>query len=205
MIKDLVTFNRSYRRFHEMEIIEKETLVELIELARLSPSPRNLQPYKFIVSTIVDCNKRIYETLAWAGYLVDWPGPPEGERPSAYIIILSDKSITGNLDSENLSYGCGVVAQSIMLGAAEKGIGGCIIGSVQRQKLALELNLGDGYEILLVLALGIPYEEIVLEELDESGDVKYWRDDNKVHHVPKRNLEDLILEVANKTKDETIE
>jgi nitroreductase len=204
MIKDLVKFNRSYRRFHENQIIEQETLIELVELAKLSPSPRNLQPYKFILSTMPECNARIYETLAWAGYLPDWPGPDLGERPSAYIIIVNDKKLTANLDSANLAYGCGIVAQSILLGAAEKKIGGCIIGSIQRQKLAEELNLEETYEILLVLALGVPYEEVVLEKMDESGDVKYWRDENKVHHVPKRKLEDLILEVSFKIENENI-
>jgi nitroreductase len=195
MIKDLVTLNRSYRRFNELEIIDREILIQLIELARLSPSPRNLQPYKFILSTFPDLNKRIYETLAWAGYLPDWSGPDAGERPAAYIIIVNDKSLTVNLDRDNLCYGCGIVAQSILLGASEQGIGGCIIGSVQRSKLAEELKLDDRFEILLVLALGLPKEEIVLYEIGELGDVKYWRDEMNVHHVPKRNLEDLILEV----------
>src|SRR5512147_357224 len=129
MIHDLVKINRSYRRFNENEPIDREVLVQLIELARLSPSPRNLQPYKFKISTIPEINKRIFECLAWAGYLADWAGPEEGEKPSAYIIILDDKHISANLDKENLNFGCGIVAQSIMLGAAEQGIGGCMISS----------------------------------------------------------------------------
>jgi nitroreductase len=199
MMKEIITFNRSYRRFHEVEIIEKNSLDQLIELARLSPSPRNLQPYKFMISTNTDLNRRIYETLAWAGYLPDWSGPDVGERPSAYIIILSDKNITKNLDRDNLCYGCGIVAQSILLGAAELGIGGCIIGSVQRSKLADEIKISNEFEIMLVLALGKPKEEIVLEDIDESGDVKYWRDSRKAHHVPKRKLEDLLIEIPQKT------
>jgi nitroreductase len=202
MIKEIITLNRSYRRFYEKEILEKELLVQLIELARLSPSPRNLQPYKFVISTQIDLNKRIYETLAWAGYLTDWSGPDFGERPSAYIIILNDKNITKTLDRDNLCYGCGIIAQSILLGAAENGIGGCMIGSVQRSKLANELKLSDNFEIMLVLAIGKPKEEVVLEEVDESGDIKYWRDDRNVHHVPKRKLENLILEIPPKPIDE---
>jgi nitroreductase len=195
MINDLVNFNRSYRRFSEFERINRETLVQLIELARISPSPRNLQPFKFIISVIPDLNKRIFETLAWAGYLIDWSGPEEGERPSAYIIVLNDKTISLNLDRDNLCYGCGIVAQSILLGAAQLGIGGCIIGTVQRGKLADELQLADKFEVLLVLALGMPKEEIVLDEINEAGDVKYWRDEMKVHHVPKRKIDDLIIEI----------
>jgi len=204
MIKDIVTLNRSYRRFHEMEIIENSTLIQLVDLARLSASPRNLQPYKFIISTDIDLNKRIYESLAWAGYIPDWSGPDIGERPSAYIIILDDKNITKNLDRDNLCYGCGIVAQSMLLGAAEQGIGGCIIASVQRSKLAEELKISEDFEILLVLALGYPLEQVRIEEMDESGNVKYWRDAAKVHHVPKRKLEDLILENPQKSEGEEI-
>jgi nitroreductase len=193
MIKDLILFNRSYRRFYTEQRIDRNILINAIDLARLSPSPRNLQPYKFYVAVNPDLNDRIFETLAWAGYLVNWPGPVYNERPSGYIIILNDKKISISLDEENLNTGCGIVAQSIMLGLAEKGIGGCMIASIQRSKLANEINLSPDFEILLVLALGIPKEEVVLDELDESGDIKYWRDEAKIHHVPKRKLEDIIL------------
>jgi nitroreductase len=202
MVKEIITLNRSYRRFHEEENIDQEILVQLVELARLSPSPRNLQPYKFVISTQSDLNKRIYETLAWAGYLTDWSGPDFGERPSAYIIILNDKNITKTLDRDNLCYGCGIIAQSILLGAVENGLGGCMIGSVQRSKLLDELKLSENFEIMLVLALGKPKEEIVLENIDEYGNIKYWRDERNVHHVPKRKLEDLILKAPQKSFDE---
>lgn len=195
MLKDLLTLNRSYRRFYEEQSIHKETLIQLIELARLSPSPRNLQPYKFAISVLQEANKKIFETLAWAGYLTDWPGPDVGERPSAYIIILNDKTISKNLDRDNICYGAGIVGQSIMIGAVEKGIGGCMISSVQRSRLAEKIGLKEELEILIVLALGLPKEEIVLDELDSEGDVKYWRDENKIHHVPKRTLKELILDV----------
>jgi nitroreductase len=193
MIKDLITFNRSYRRFHEDQKIDKEFIISVIELARLSPSPRNLQPYKFIISTDQELNSVIFPHLAWAGYLLDWAGPEPGERPAAYIIILDDSRISGTLDKENLHYGCGIVVQSILLGLSEQGIGGCIIASVQRRRLADEFKLGNEFNILLVLAIGKPKEEIKIEKIDESGSIKYWRDDDAVHHVPKRELGDLIL------------
>lgn len=188
MLKDLVCKSRSYRRFYQEERIDMETLRELVELARLSPSGANLQPLKYILSNEPEKNARIFEHLAWAGYLKEWPGPEEGERPSAYIIILGDTTISK-------SFGCdhGIVAQTIMLGAAEKGLGGCFIGSIKRQELSAALGIPPHFEILLVLALGKPKESVQIEPLPADGSVKYWRDEQQGHHVPKRALDDLIL------------
>jgi len=188
MLEDIVKASRSYRRFHEEKPIEPETLKGLVDLARLSPSAANLQPLKYIISADPELNARIFPTLAWAGYLKDWPGPAKGERPSAYIVILGDTEITRN-------FGCdhGIAAQSIMLGAAEKGLGGCMIGSIDRQKLREALHIPDRYEILLVLALGYPKERVMLEEVPQDGDIRYYRDPEGVHHVPKRRLDDIML------------
>jgi nitroreductase len=189
MIKDLITKNRSYRRFHQEVPVEDQTLRKLVDLARLSPSGANLQPLKYILSCDPQKNALIFPHLAWAGYLKDWPGPTEGERPSAYIIILRDTQIrqAGGCDH-------GIAAQSILLGATEKGLGGCIIASVQREQLRQALSIPDRYEILLVLALGKPREKVVIENVKPDGDIKYWRDREEIHHVPKRPLDDIIVE-----------
>lgn len=188
MLNDLIKNNRSYRRFYEDYPISQNTLRELIELARLSASAANLQPLKFILSYEPDKNKKMFSHTKWAGYLKDWAGPEEGERPSAYIIILGDTEIKD-------SFGCdhGIAAQSILLGATEKGLGGCMIGSIDKDGLRKALNITERYEILLVIALGKPKEKVVIDEVGEGGDIKYWRDENDVHHVPKRTLEELIL------------
>lgn len=188
MIRDLILKNRSYRRFYQEVAIERETLRELVDLARLSASAGNLQPLKYILSCDPQKNAVIFSHLAWAAYLKDWPGPGEGEKPSAYIIVLGDKQI-----SRSFGYDCGIAVQSILLGAIEKGLGGCIIGSVDRQGLGQALALPARYEILLVVALGKPKEKVVIETMGPAGDVRYWRDAEGVHHVPKRRLNDIII------------
>jgi nitroreductase len=189
MIRDLVEKTRSYRRFHQDFKIELETLKELVELARLSAAAGNLQPLKYMLSNDPEKNEIIFKNLGWAGYLKGWPGPGEGERPSAYIIVLGDTRICK-------SFGCdhGIACQNIMLGAVEKGLGGCMIGSVNRERLRKDLDISDHFEILLVLALGKPKESVVLEEVGSDGNIKYWRDSDGVHHVPKRSLNDIIVD-----------
>ena len=188
MIRDLILKNRSYRRFYQEVTIESQILRELVDLARFSASGSNLQPLKYILSCDAQKNALIFPYLAWAGYLKDWPGPCEGERPSAYIIILGDKEISD-------SFGCdqGIAAQSILLGASEKDLGGCIIGSIDHQGLRKALKIPTRYEILLILALGKPKETVVIETVESTGDIKYWRDKDDIHHVPKRLLDDIII------------
>jgi nitroreductase len=186
-IKDLVYKNRTVRRFIETQRIDYKTLEELVDLARLSASGANRQPLKYLIyNTISDC-ERLFPSLAWAGYLKDWTGPSEGERPSAYIVILGDTKI-----SESFGVDHGIAAQSIMLGATELGLGGCIIASIQKEELRKEFSIPSRYEILLVLSLGTPLEKVILEDV-KNDDVKYWRDSNQVHHTPKRTLNEIVL------------
>ena len=190
MLKDLILKNRSYRRFYQTEKITEKQLLEWVDLARNSASARNAQPLKYILCTDEFFCASVFETLGWAGYFPTWPGPDEGERPSAYIIMLSDTTIPGNYLCDD-----GIATQSILLGAVEAGFGGCIIYTVNRKKLREILNLDEQYEIVQVLALGKPKETVVLDEM-KGGGVKYWRDEAQVHHVPKRPLKEIILRIT---------
>jgi len=186
-LRQLIEKTRTYRRFDEKHEITQETLVSLVDLARLSASGANRQPLKYILVTDPARRADVYTCLAWAGYLTTWEGPDPGERPTAYIVILGDKEISDSFGVDH-----GIASQSIMLGASEAGLGGCIIASVKKEKLRAVLDIPKDLEVLLVLALGKPVEKVVLETI-ENNDVKYWRDAKRVHHVPKRTLDEIIL------------
>ena len=187
MLKSLILKNRSYRRFDEDHKISRDDLLEMIDAARLSASARNLQPLKYYLSIDPELNSRIFPTLAWAGYLKDWSGPGPGEQPTAYIVQVNDTLLGTNYFCDD-----GIAAQSILLTAVEKGLGGCIIASVKRETLAEVLQLPEHLKIIQVIALGKPAEKVVIEEM-QDGDIKYWRDEQDVHHVPKRSLEELVI------------
>lgn len=187
-IRELIEKNRTYRRFYQDVEVSLQSLRELIDLARLSSTGGNLQSLKYVLSQTLEMNKQIFKTLKWAGYLKDWEGPEEGERPTAYVVMLHDQRI-----SKGFFWDHGIAVQSILLGATEQGLGGCQFNSVDRVALAQELNLPEHFEIVTVIALGKPKEVVVIEKLGDSGDIKYWRDEQGIHHVPKRSLDDLIF------------
>ncbi len=190
MLEDLIRSNRSCRRFYQDHVVDLVTLKSLVNLARLSASAANLQPLRYILSSTPDKNALIFSCLGWAGYLKGWRGPEEGERPAAYIIILSDTAKA----NDYVGYDCGIAGQSILLGAREKGLAGCMFGSINRPNLRQILKIDKKFKILLVIAVGKPKEDVVIETVGPDNNIQYWRDDKDVHHVPKRSLNDIIID-----------
>ncbi len=189
MIQDLILRNRSYRRFDAGAALDEQTLWELVNLARQSASAANLQPLRYILSWRPERNTLIFEHLRWAGYLEDWDGPVENERPTGYIILVAGG------DNKFVNFDAGIACQSMLLGAVEQGLGGCMFGSIDREGLQKKLAIPADLNIVLILALGKPVEEVVLEEVGSDDSIKYWRDEKAVHHVPKRKLDDIILQI----------
>ena len=189
-IKTLVKKSRTCRRFYEESEVKTEQLRELVELARFSPSGANLQPMKFYLSADIKTNEKIFPHLKWAAYLKDWDGPEVGERPTGFILMVRDKEIK-DLTSKT---DAGVYMQSILLGATEKGLGGCVFASADKKAIMEALDIDQGrYEFMYLLAFGVPKEELVLEDVGDDGDIKYYRDEQGRHHVPKRTLDELII------------
>ena len=191
MIRDLVEKSRSYRIFDESYKLKRKDLVDLIELARFSPCGKNGQYLRFIPIYKEDILNKIYPYLTWAAYLKDWNGPMEGERPTGIILIVSKE---GTLTDPILSCDMGIASQTIMLGAVEKNLGGCMIRALNRKRIAQILNLSEDYIIHIALAIGKPAQEVIIEDIKEDEDIKYWMEDDKTHHVPKIVLNDLIMD-----------
>jgi nitroreductase len=188
--RELIEKTRNYHYFVETEKVTEETLRELVDFARLAPSTSNLnqQPLRYIISCDEKRNEQIFETLSWQGYLRGWGGPTRGVRPTGYIIILGDKTICSSYVADQ-----GIAAQSILLGSTYKGLGGCIAAKIQRRKLREALDLPTRYEILLVVAIGKPGEEIIIEHQEPGKDAYGWHDDQGNYHLPKRSLDSVIL------------
>ncbi len=191
MLKELIRNTRSIRRFKQEPAPSMADLESLIELARLAPAASNKQPLKYVLVRDPDLLPQVFDCLKWAGYLTDWPGPAPEERPTAYIVFLNDTAISGEASVHLIDLG--LAAQNIVLGAREMGFGACLLGSVDRPRLAEILGVPEGLRIELVAALGAPGEEVRLTASGKDGDIRYWRGEDDVHYVPKRPLSELIV------------
>jgi len=193
VMQEIIAKTRTFRRFVEKELLSTATLQELIDLARLGGSARNGQPWQYMIVNNPDLCARIFPFLSWAGYLTDWHGPVAGERPSAYILCLLNKKRLKGPESE-AQFDLGIATQNLLLGAMEKRIGGCRIGAFN-PKLASLFKLADHLHLSLVIALGKPKETVIIEQCKDEDDVRYWRDEQGVHHVPKRSLASCLLDI----------
>lgn len=184
MIYEKITSRRTIRKYTE-EKVPEEILLKCVDAARLSPSGANRQSLKYIIVNDEKLLSKVFSTLRWAGYLPDYQ-PSEDEMPRAYIVLLLDKKIR-----EVVGHDAGIAAMSISMVAYDDGIGSCILGAVDREKLRQVLNVSEDLDIILVVALGYPAENPVVDKV-RDGDIRYWLDENGVLHVPKRDLEDVV-------------
>ncbi|MBR6028480.1 MAG: nitroreductase family protein [Clostridia bacterium] len=191
-LRDLVLRNRSYRGYNSERAVSREELLSLIDLARLTPSSANLQPLRYHPAWEKEEVSAIQACTHWAASLRDVVRlPMPGQEPTAFIVICMDER--GHESTTRFLRDVGIAAQTMLLGAAEMGLGGCMIGSFDREKVTALLKLPEGVTPNLVVAIGEPKENIVLTETVD-GQTRYWRSpDLLTHYVPKRPLDEVLV------------
>ncbi len=191
MFKDLAKKCRSYRGYNEDRKISKEELMNLVDCVRYCPSSINNQPLKFCLVWEKDEVEKVLAQTKWAAALPELHLPFDGTHPTAFIVICQDLDIDSNIPRYQKDVG--ITAYAILLSATEQGLGGLMIGSFNAAGIKEALDLPDNLAPQLVVALGEPAETVVLTDVGEDGSTKYYRDENNVHYVPKRALEDIVI------------
>lgn len=192
MLRDLVLENRSYRSFDENDPVTREMLLDWVDNARLVPSAVNAQPLKYqLVDTKAGVEKLLPHT-AWAGALKDIKLPPEGHHPTAFVVICHDTTVRENPNASATDVG--IAAMTLLLSATEAGYGGCMIGAFDRERVGEVLRIPEKFVPVLLVALGKPDDMVFLTEPKDPNNVIYYRDDHNLHFVPKRKLEDILIE-----------
>ncbi|MBD7912801.1 MULTISPECIES: nitroreductase family protein [Clostridium] len=178
---------RTVRKFKQ-DKIERKTLESLINGARLAPSGGNLQPLKYIIVDKEEEVKKIYENVAWAKYLGENFKQNEDERPTAFIAVLVDTDIKKNGYEIDL----GAAVENILLGAYSEGIGTCWMGAINKKEISKILRIPDRFLLNTVIALG--YKGEFPTTVDTEDSIIYYKGEDGELCVPKRKLEDIILE-----------
>jgi len=189
MIKELLYENRTCRTFDESRKITREELLDMVDCARVAPAAMNVQPlsYRLIYTPEELC--KFLPLTKWGGALPELNLPPEGHGPQAFILICQDTEKFG--DPKKFDRDVGICATAIYLRAAEMGLSGCMIGSVNKDAAREVLSLSANIEPLLAIGLGKADEVRKIVPV-KDGVTKYYRLDG-VHCVPKRELSDIIL------------
>lgn len=191
MFLDLVKQARSHRGFRQNRKVTRQELEHLVECARFTPAARNDQVLKYYLAEKPETVAAIQPLTRWAGALAELHLPRKGAEPVAYIVICLDGSLAEN--PAPYQRDVGIVAQTMLLAAAEMGLNGCMIGSFAAGELREKLGLPEAIKPQLLLALGEGTDRIVITDVGEDGSTTYYRDAEDIHYVPKRTLEQLIL------------
>lgn len=181
-INTLIRQRRSIRRFQQ-ETIEENILKTMVDAARLAPSAANKQPLRFIIVNKRSLLDKIFPTIKWAAYIKPEWQPNPNEHPVAYIVILSN---TTQAISSMIGIDIGLAVENLVLTAESFGVGSCLIGSFNKKIIRDLFSIPKNYSVDLLIALGYKKEQPVLE--DRRSEVKYWRDEQHIHHVPKQSL-----------------
>lgn len=185
--KELVKSNRTCRRYDGTKSITRQDLLDLVDLVRYAPCGKNKQALRFFLSADEETNAKIFANIFWSGFLKDWDGPIEGERPGGYILVFDEN------DGRAMTEDIGIAGQTIALGARAEGKAVCIFKAYKEKEIKEALGLDDNLNLLLVVSVGYPLEEVVIDDIRLGEDSKYYRDKDQVHHVPKILTEDLII------------
>ena len=191
MFLDLVKQARSHRGFRQDRKVTRQELEHLVECARFTPAARNDQVLKYYLAEKPEMVAAIQPLTKWAGALAELHLPRKGAEPVAYIVICLDGSLAENPTPYQRDVG--IVAQTMLLAAVEMGLNGCMIGSFAAGELREKLGLPEAIKPQLLLALGERTDRIVMTDVGEDGSTTYYRDAEDTHYVPKRTLEQLIL------------
>jgi nitroreductase len=177
---------RTIRRFKETPITEG-TLIKLVDTARLAPSSGNVQPLEYITVSSKEKCRAVFPLLKWSRHIKPDDTPPEGSRPTAYIIVL----INRNICAKGGGHEAGAAILNIMLAGLEDDIGCCWMRSFDKQELKKLFSIPDNCEIDSIIALGKPGES-PMTEAARGDKTEYWRDERGLMHVPKRKLDQIL-------------
>lgn len=187
-LMELLKTRRTYRRFAQREI-SQEIVEEILKAARLASSAMNRQPLSYVVVKDADKVEEVFSHTRWGGALPDGQGQPKpGEEPVLFIGVVENT----DLGSFYTEVDAGLAISNMTLAAWNHGVGSCIIGACDKEKLGEMFGLSEKEKLHYVVAFGYPTHESSIVDLEENGDFKYYLDESRNYMVPKRKTSDVV-------------
>ena len=154
-VMEAIEKRRSVRSYQNKPVSE-EKLKKILEAARLAPSAKNLQSYKFIVVKDQKLREKLMEAAANQSFV--------GEAPVVIVGVSLNPDYVMTCKIPAYPIDVAIALDHITLAATEEGLGTCWVGKFYQDKVKEILNIPEKYKVVALLALGYPAD---------SPDIKY--------------------------------
>ena len=150
-VLDVMRARRSVRAYRS-DPIPEDKIRRVMEAARLAPSGKNLQPWKFILVRDAETRRKLAEASRRQLFMAEAPltivacGYPDRsyQRQGNYM--------------PSWSIDVGIALEHLMLQAQEDGLGTCWIGAFEETQVKSILGVPEGVRVLALTPLGFPDE-----------------------------------------------
>lgn len=163
-LKEIMTARESCRNYIADKRPNKEQLERIIDIARLSPSACNSQPWKFYVVNNHDISAKLAEQLQGMGLNKHAATCP------AFIVVCEEEAKLSRRVLERyarqhfVQIDIGIVTHAICLAAVEEGLSTCIMGWMNEEAIKELLGIGEEATIRLVLSVGYSADDAVRQK-----------------------------------------
>lgn len=185
-VMQVLNTRRTYRAFTRKPV-PQDVLSDILEAARTANCGANRQSLRYAVAQKPEDVAKLCEWSKWAGAIPNGAGTPGPDRrPTLFVVVLQDTAVPGHSDID-----VGIAVASMTTAAWAKGVGSCIIGTLDRARTAEWLELPGSIQVHTGIAFGYPAHKSTVVPM-ESERKNYWRDENGDYFVPKYALEKIV-------------
>lgn len=153
---ELVSSRQSVRAFDPDRSVEKEKLERIIETARLAPSACNAQPWSFVLVDELELKNKVADATSSRVLGMNH----FTKQAPVHLLLVEEKvnissGIGGWIKKKDYAQmDLGIVAAHIVLAAQAEGLGTCIVGWFDEDKIKDLLNIPSSKRVWLDIIIG---------------------------------------------------
>jgi nitroreductase len=174
-LMDIIKGRRSVRKYQDKGVPE-EALNKILESVKWSPSWANTQCWEIIVIRDPKVKERLQDILPKSN-----PAAKHLAEAPVILALCAKLGSSGYYKGEGTTkfgdwfmFDLGIAAQSICLTAYDLGIGTVVVGLFEHDKVAKELGVPEGYDLVSLIPLGYPTKESGAPKRREIGEFVHY-------------------------------